>query len=96
MNLFKFIVLKYSQIYYKYFKFNKFTELRYYSIENFETVSKKYNNIAVLLNFGILHSPISYSKVLLYMYIQLVQCLHWLIKSSIMEMTGLMVTSRVT
>ena len=43
---FEFIVLKYSQIYYKYFQFNRYTELRYHGIENFVMVSK--NDIAVL------------------------------------------------
>ena len=55
MLYFEFIVLKYSQIYYKYFQFNKHTELQYHGIENFVTVSK--NDIVVLLNFGILQSP---------------------------------------
>ena len=45
----EFIVLKYSQIYYKYFQFNEYTELRYHGITNFVTVLK--NDIAVLLNF---------------------------------------------
>ena len=49
------MVLKYSQIYFKYFQFNKYTELQYHDIENFVTVSK--NDIAVLLHFGILQSP---------------------------------------
>ena len=59
ITYFEFIVLKYSQTYYKYFLFNKHTELRYHGIENFVTVSK--NDIVVLLNFGILQSPIPYS-----------------------------------
>ena len=46
IRILKLSVLKYSQIYYKYFQFNKYTELRYYSIENF-----------VMVNFGILQSP---------------------------------------
>ena len=37
-------------------QFNKYTELQYHGTENFVTVSK--NDIAVLLNFGILQSPI--------------------------------------
>ena len=53
---FEFIVLKCSQIYYKYFQFNKYMELQYHGIENFVMVSE--NDIVVLLNFGILQSPI--------------------------------------
>ena len=56
---FEFIVLKYSKIYYKYFQFNKYTKSQYPNIENFVRVSK--NDIAVLLNFGILQRPISYT-----------------------------------
>ena len=48
---FEFIVHKHVK---KYLQFNKFTELRYHSIANFVTVSK--NDIALLLNFGILQS----------------------------------------
>ena len=54
-NYFEFIALKYSQIYYKYFQFSKYIDLRYHGTENVVTVSKK--DIAVLLNFGILQSP---------------------------------------
>ena len=49
---FEFIVHKHMLK--KYLQFNKFTELRYHGIANFVTVSK--NDIALLLNFGILQS----------------------------------------
>ena len=49
MSYFEFIVLKYSQIYYKYLQFNTYTELQYHEIEKFVTVSK--NDTAVSLNF---------------------------------------------
>ena len=77
---FEFIVLKYSQIYYKYFQFNKFTELQYHGIENFVMVSK--NDTAVLLNFGILQSPISRyttaepAKVLMLVFNNASYCYH--------------------
>ena len=48
---FEFIVHKHVK---KYLQLNKFTELRYHGIANFVTVSK--NDIALLLNFGILQS----------------------------------------
>ena len=32
LRYFEFIVLKYSQIYYKYFQFNKYTKLQYPNI----------------------------------------------------------------
>ena len=56
MSYFEFIILKYSQIYYKYPQLNKYTELRYHGIGTFVMVPK--NDIAVLLNFGILQRPI--------------------------------------
>ena len=56
MSYFEFIILKYSQIYYEYSQLNKYTELRYHGIGTFVTVPKI--DIVVLVNFGILQSPI--------------------------------------
>ena len=52
---FVFVVLKYSQIYYKYLQFNKYTELQYHGIKKIVMVFK--NDTVVSLNFGILQSP---------------------------------------